>query len=197
MEKSLKAAALRVLADKLDFEYAKTIVPSITKQDWIALLKEAAEFFEPAESVPVEPINTNTPADVSMRPVLFTDGASRGNPGHAAAGVIIYLGSKVFADISEYLGMLTNNQAEYKALISGLKKVIELGFKEVSIRSDSQLMVRQIEGLYKVKDNKLKPLYSEVMKLLKNFTAFDIEHIERGRNKEADALANVALDALK
>lgn len=128
--------------------------------------------------------------------ILNVDGASRGNPGPAAIGVTLKDENGVLlAEISEKIGQTTNNQAEYRALIAGLKQCKILGAKEVFVRSDSELMVRQVLGIYRVKKEELKPLHAEVCKLAGSFTVFKINNIPREQNKEADKLANKALDS--
>lgn len=125
------------------------------------------------------------------------DGASRGNPGPAAIGVTLKDESGLLvAEISEKIGHTTNNQAEYRALIAGLKQCKILGAKEVIVRSDSELMVRQVLGIYRVKKEELKPLHEEVRKLAGAFSVFKIGNILREQNKEADKLANKALDSI-
>ncbi len=127
--------------------------------------------------------------------ILNVDGASRGNPGSAAIGVTLKDEKNVLvAEISEKIGETTNNQAEYRAIIAGLKKAKALGAKEVLVRSDSELMVRQVLGIYRVKKEELKPLHEEVRRLAGSFTAFQIRNIPREQNREADKLANLALD---
>ncbi|MBI3540583.1 MAG: ribonuclease HI family protein [Deltaproteobacteria bacterium] len=127
--------------------------------------------------------------------ILYTDGAARGNPGPASAGAFICTpAGDMVAEISEYLGETTNNVAEYQALLAGLKRLIELGADEVEIRADSELMVRQMEGRYRVKHPNLKPLYQEALTLLKKIPRYSIKHVRREENKEADRLANRALD---
>ncbi|HEX5038434.1 MAG TPA: ribonuclease HI family protein [bacterium] len=126
---------------------------------------------------------------------LYTDGAARGNPGPAGAGAFICTGDgKTVAEIAEYLGETTNNVAEYKGLIYGLEKLIELGAKDVEIRADSELMVRQLNGQYKVKHPNLIPLYREALDLLRKIPSFKIMHIRREQNAEADRLSNEAID---
>lgn len=128
--------------------------------------------------------------------ILHTDGASRGNPGQAAIGVTIKDESgALLATVSERLGVTTNNQAEYRAVIAGLEKALKLGAKKVTLYSDSELVVRQIGGRYKVKNAALFPLYQEVMKLIGKLESFKAVNVLRGDNAEADALANQALDA--
>lgn len=126
---------------------------------------------------------------------LNVDGASRGNPGPAAIGVTVKdENNRLLASISETIGNTTNNQAEYRALIAGLEKAINLGAKEVVVNSDSELLVKQLQGHYRVKNAELKSLYSEVVKLAYSLARFRIAAIPRELNREADKLANMALD---
>lgn len=131
-----------------------------------------------------------------MKVTIHTDGASRGNPGEAGLGVLIVdeAGQKL-AEISEYLGQTTNNVAEYKALIRGLEEAKKLGATEVDVYTDSQLMARQISGEYKVKNQGLIPLYQEAKRLLSQFASGKVTHVPRELNKEADKLANWAIDS--
>ncbi len=126
---------------------------------------------------------------------IFTDGAARGNPGPAAIGVVIKdeKGNTVAA-ISRCLGNTTNNQAEYRGIIAALEKAVSLGARQVMVYSDSELMVKQINGQYRIKNAALQPLHAEVVKLTGRLENFKISHIRREQNKEADALANKALD---
>ncbi|NLZ74622.1 ribonuclease HI family protein [Candidatus Falkowbacteria bacterium] len=127
--------------------------------------------------------------------IIFTDGGARGNPGPAGIGAVIYNEDKVLvAEISEYLGETTNNQAEYKALIAALKKVITLGAIEVECYLDSELVVKQLNREYKIKNKELAPLFLEIHNLSLNFKKISFIHIPRERNKEADKLANEAMD---
>lgn len=128
------------------------------------------------------------------RLVLFIDGASRGNPGRAAAGVcVMNEEGKKISEMSRYLGHRTNNEAEYWALILGLKEARRLGGDVLRIFTDSELVERQIKGIYRVKDLNLKILHKTVMEVLKTFSSFEIESIPREENKEADRLANQAI----
>lgn len=199
MNDRYKAAALSLLAREMDLARAMELQPGMSPEEWRSLLREAASLFlergaaGAGEQLP-GPEVTLPEAPAGLRPVLMTDGASRGNPGPAAAGGILRLGKEVVGRISQPLGIKTNNQAEYEALLLGLELVRRLGFKEVSIRSDSQLLVRQLEGRYKVRDPKLKPLFQRAASALKALSGHDIVHIRRELNREADALANKALD---
>jgi len=126
---------------------------------------------------------------------IFTDGGARGNPGPAGIGAILYNeAGEVLAKISEYLGVSTNNQAEYKALISALKKAQELKAEEVICYLDSELVVCQLNREYKVKNKDLAPLFLEIHNLSLSFKKIIYTHIPRERNKEADKLANEAMD---
>ena len=126
---------------------------------------------------------------------IHFDGGSRGNPGEAGYGV--YVQDQGGADVARlygYLGVATNNVAEYQGLIHGLRFALEQGAKRVHVYSDSELVVRQIEGRYRVKNEGLLPLYREACTLLGRFTRWTIAHVPRAQNKEADKLANRALD---
>jgi ribonuclease HI len=127
---------------------------------------------------------------------IYTDGAARGNPGPAAIGVIIKDETgKTIASISCRLGSTTNNQAEYRAIIAALEKALALGARQAVLKSDSELAVKQINGLYKIKNTALRPLYQEVVRLIGSLESFSISYIPRSRNAAADALANKALDS--
>ncbi|KAF0145413.1 MAG: ribonuclease HI [Nitrospirae bacterium] len=124
--------------------------------------------------------------------VLYCDGASSGNPGKSGIGAVLTFGGKTY-EISENIGIATNNIAEYTALIKGLSKAISLKIETLSIFLDSELLVRQIEGSYKVKNEKLKELYLDVISQLRAFKGYSIRHIPREQNKKADALARKAV----
>lgn len=126
--------------------------------------------------------------------VIHTDGVSRGNPGLAAIGATLKdERGQLIASISRRIGWATNNQAEYKAIIAALETAIGLGVRQVELNSDSELVVRQINGQYRVKKEALKLLYQRVKELQGRLEGFTIRHIPRQQNKEADRLANRAL----
>jgi ribonuclease HI len=129
-----------------------------------------------------------------MELTIYTDGASRNNPGEAGAGVCILQDGKPIEQIARYLGMTTNNIAEYSAAIIGLEYAVKLGAGKVKLRADSELLVKQVNGLYKVKNEGLKPLHARVKELIAKIACVEVEYIPRERNKEADALANKAID---
>jgi len=125
---------------------------------------------------------------------IYIDGASRGNPGESGAGIVIKdRQGKIFKRLRQYLGRATNNQAEYRALLLALKASRELG-QSIKIFSDSELLVKQLKGSYRVKSKGLKPYFDEVRNLLKGFSSWEIAHIPREQNREADALANEAIN---
>lgn len=126
--------------------------------------------------------------------IIYTDGASSGNPGPASIGVVIKDGQgRVISRISRRIGHATNNQAEYRAVIAALEEASRLGAGEVEIRSDSELVVKQLKGRYRVKKATLRPLYQKVVQLTGSLEAFTITHIPREQNAQADRLAHLAL----
>ena len=127
--------------------------------------------------------------------IAYTDGAARGNPGPAGAGVYIVDQHDILVDEAiAYLGEVTNNIAEYRALLLALDKLESLQASQIIIRSDSELMVRQLNGEYRVKNEGLRPLFQEAKARLRGFDSVTIEHVRREQNKEADRLANQAID---
>jgi len=126
---------------------------------------------------------------------IFTDGAARGNPGEGGFGVIIKdPDGNIMEGIGGYLGITTNNYAEYSALIAALKSSMKYNPDRIEIYSDSQLLVRQLNGLYRVKSKSLLPLYNEARDLISSIGNVIIFYIPREKNREADALANKAVD---
>ena len=128
--------------------------------------------------------------------IANVDGASRGNPGPASYAVVIRdPEGKVILELGKHIGRETNNVAEYYALLAALDYAVGHGILSLRIRSDSELLVRQMQGRYKVKSPDLKPLYEQALKLSRRLKYFAIEHVRRELNRDADALANVALDS--
>jgi ribonuclease HI len=131
-----------------------------------------------------------------MNLIIFTDGGARGNPGPAGIGVVIQDDkNKTLAEHKQYIGEATNNVAEYKALILALEKATALGAEHLEIKMDSELVVRQMQGRYKIKEPTLQLLAEQVVKLKNNFKLINFKHIRRELNKEADKLVNSAIDA--
>ncbi len=126
---------------------------------------------------------------------IYTDGGSRGNPGPSGIGVVILDSyKKKIKEIFSYIGEATNNIAEYSAMIAALEAAIELKASELIIHTDSELMVKQLNGEYKVKDPNMKMLFDKSLNLLKRLESFEIKHIERSKNKDADKLVNKAIN---
>ena len=126
---------------------------------------------------------------------LMIDGAARGNPGKAGCGAVIFdEHDAVVKELSRFLGRATNNVAEYEALLMGLEVLLELGAQKIVVQSDSELLVRQLNGRYRVKDEKLKVLFQRAMMLLHQFDSYRILHVRREMNKLADRLANQGID---
>ena len=129
-----------------------------------------------------------------MRYQLYCDGASRSNPGDASIGISILLDGKEVHTISKKIGIATNNEAEYQALIDGLNYCVDNSIKEIQVFLDSNLVVEQVNKNFKVKAGNLKVLNSKVDDLIQEFNFIEISHVYREENKRADQLANMALD---
>jgi ribonuclease HI len=128
--------------------------------------------------------------------MIYTDGGSRKNPGEAGCGIVIYDDDKKICEISKYLGIKTNNEAEYSGVVLALEKMHSKNLKEAILYSDSQLLVKQLNGEYKVKAEKIIPLNRKVKMLLQDLKV-TFEWVRREQNKEADELANIAMDTKK
>lgn len=130
------------------------------------------------------------------RLLIHTDGAARGNPGPAGLGAVLQDAEtgQVVAELARYLGEQTNNVAEWTAVEDALEEALRQGARQVDLRTDSQLVARQIAGRYRVKHPNLKPLYARVMALLGQFDAYTVGHVPRELNGHADRLSNVAID---
>lgn len=180
-----------------DRELLKAIYGSI---DWRDLYKshpdvKRAEVDDLFARLAPTLIGASKPADAPVEGlILYTDGGSSGNPGPAGTGMALCLpdGTELEA-WGSFIGRATNNVAEYRAMIAGLERAIELQAGAIEIRSDSELMVKQIKGQYKVKNAALAGLHAQALELLKRFGGWTIRHIPRERNKRADALARSAI----
>jgi len=129
---------------------------------------------------------------------IYTDGGSRGNPGPAGAGGVIKSPlDSTLIELSEFLGIQTNNYAEYTAMLLTLKRAIELGIDKLEAFTDSKLIVEQLNGNWQVKSETLKPIYDEIQDLLPNFKTITFAHIPRKLNAHADSLANKAMDTFE
>jgi len=125
---------------------------------------------------------------------IFTDGGARGNPGPAGIGVVIWDGNNLVGRHKKYIGVATNNQAEYKAVILALEEAKKIGALELEFFLDSELVVKQLRQEYKVKDKELAPLFVQAWNLGFSFKKITYTHIPREKNKEADKLVNEAID---
>jgi len=125
---------------------------------------------------------------------LFTDGGSRGNPGPSAIGAVLYDEDKEIDSVAEYIGEGTNNQAEYQALIAGLNLALKRNIKELDCYLDSELVVKQLNREYKVKDKELAKIFVKIWNLSLQFKKITFTHVRREKNKRADELVNQALD---
>ena len=133
-----------------------------------------------------------------MKVVVHVDGGARGNPGPAAAAAVVSTtDGDVLDEAHELLGVVTNNVAEYRGLLLGLRRARELGADEVEVVNDSELVARQINGQYTVKHPDMKPLYAEAKKALEGFARWRMRSVPRAQNADADALVNQALDAAR
>jgi ribonuclease HI len=130
--------------------------------------------------------------------LVYADGASRGNPGPASIGAVVYdVSGREAHTVSRRIGRATNNEAEYQAAIAGLESALALGGGEVELRMDSELIIRQLQFRYRVRNQRLKPLFNRITELRRQFTDFALMHVPRTENRRADQLANLALDRLE
>jgi len=130
-----------------------------------------------------------------VKVISFSDGAARGNPGHAGiGGIVLDRDLNTLVTVSEYVGERTNNVSEYLAFIVTLERAMELNPSHLDLRLDSELLVRQLKGVYKVKNQGLAPLYKRSIELLSKCNEYELSHVPREDNREADQLANEAID---
>jgi len=131
-----------------------------------------------------------------VKVTIFADGGSRGNPGPAASGAVLTdEQGDVLREVGTFLGVTTNNVAEWTGLITGLEAALDLGATDVTVRLDSELVVKQLSGQYRVKHPGLVPLHAKAKTLLRRFERTDVGHVPRKQNAAADALVNQTLDA--
>jgi len=188
---------LALIHKSIDVEKLKEQDKTITKKRVDKLFQNVENYMkkeDPANSDKKRTDASNINKEMDLI-VVNVDGASRGNPGEAGIGVAIFdKDTNLINGACDYLGVATNNVAEYRALILGVKLSIEYKAKRTLFKSDSELMVKQIKGEYKVKNTQLKLLFAEVKDLLKNLPNWKIMHVPREENKEADLLANKGVD---
>lgn len=192
------AELLRTLARGLRDEALRAAVPDAEPFDVRSALLEAADALAPVRAVPAAaaPSSDDKPSEpLGTAAIAYADGASRGNPGEAGAGALLCDSTGAArVELREYIGRATNNVAEYRALILALREACERGVRHLRVRMDSELVVKQMTGVYRVKHPDLKPLAAEAAALVRRFERFKIEHIPRAKNAEADRLANEAVE---
>ncbi|MEE9200758.1 MAG: ribonuclease HI family protein [Candidatus Brocadiales bacterium] len=187
MEKISDQELLELIRKAIDPDSIASGDPRVTRK----MLKE---FFDRMGAA-VGPKQDSGKKKVGGRVLIYTDGASRGNPGRAGIGVVIYDGEhNVLDEIAEYIGEATNNVAEYRALIRGLERALEYPPVKVEVFCDSELVVKQMNGQYKVKAPSILPLHREARKLIGRLPEWRLQYIPREENIQADALANKAID---
>jgi ribonuclease HI len=206
---------LLAIAEHETLERTCAAVPGLTQEGARKLLRGAARALL-QERLPLAPLpsappraareapakaagarkKTSAPArDTKHLLFVYSDGAARGNPGPAGAGAVITdAAGRVLARLGRFLGHQTNNVAEYQGLLLGLRHAQELGAREVEVRADSELMIRQLQGRYQVRNPALKPLHAEAMRLLRGFDQVELKHIPREENALADEMSNRAID---
>ncbi|MCL7487182.1 MAG: ribonuclease HI family protein [Desulfobulbaceae bacterium] len=190
---------LQILAQRLPEKVLQELLPSVEPEAVRRLLGRLAAA-APSGGYPLQ--QTLFRGTESAQPdtacSLYTDGAARGNPGEAGAGAVLIAADGAELGVrSLYLGQSTNNAAEYQALIAGLELAAQFDCRALHIFLDSELIVRQIEGSYKVKNEQLKPLFDRVKSQLAQLDKWDIRHIPRQENARADELANRGIDDRK
>ncbi|MHB1844036.1 MAG: ribonuclease HI family protein [Deltaproteobacteria bacterium] len=193
---------LLAAADEEHFERTLARFPGLEREAIAAALRSAAERLPAAAShrSPPAPDGAEPPESRGEASPLrclriFSDGAARGNPGPAGAGAVLSTpAGAIVARLGRYLGTQTNNVAEYEGLLLGLREARRLGAREVAVFADSELLVRQLLGVYRVKHPRLKPLFEEARALLLGFAKHEVKHIRRELNGDADEMSNRAID---
>jgi len=188
---------LHRLAEQLDDDVLRRIFPGQHPAGLRRMISGTRTKHEnsAADAAPPEPARMPARTAHTGRCRLFTDGASRGNPGQAGAGAVLLTDSgEELVARSAYLGTCTNNVAEYKALLIGLEEALRHGCTELTVALDSELIVRQIQGRYKVKSEGLLPLFQQVREQLARFGRWSVIHVPRAQNARADQLANQGID---
>ena len=188
---------LELLGERLPTELLRAEFPDLTRKDVRSIFQDVVEHLRCCEewADSVADNQQDGPGAGMMTVSLYCDGASRGNPGPSGAGVVLLdeKGEQIF-ELSRYLDNGTNNEAEYRALLRGLEAAADLGVKRVEIFLDSELVVRQLNGRYKVRNPRLQSLFDQAMSRLQRFDDYAIFHVGRELNQQADRLANEAID---
>jgi ribonuclease HI len=196
---------LRTIAAEVPLERAAAKL-GIPAERVAALLEEAASALQwriPAKATRavqpelpkvVPPAPAVEPGTLT-RVVVYSDGAARGNPGPAGAGAVVKsTDGAIVARLGKFLGVQTNNVAEYQGVLLGLTKALQLGAREVAVRADSLLVINQLKGEWKIKNEGLRPLYDDAKQLLRRFDRVVLQHVPREQNSDADEMSNRAID---
>ena len=188
---------LELLGERLSPAMLRGEFPNLTRKDVRSLFQAIAEHIRCCEEWADSAADSREggPGTRMMSVSLYCDGASRGNPGPSGAGVVLLdeKGKQIF-ELSRYLDNGTNNEAEYRALVRGLEAAADLGVKRIEIFLDSELVVRQLSGKYKVRNARLRSLFDQAVSILQQFDDYAIFHVGRELNQQADRLANEAID---
>jgi ribonuclease HI len=185
-----EADILRHVAREEPLSITLKAFPGLTRERLTRLLEKMAE------STARSPARINTSESSTPWKVrVYSDGAARGNPGPSGAGAVLVDASGQEVDrLGKYLGIQTNNYAEYMGLLLGLKRARDLGIREVEVFADSELMIRQLGGRYQVRSPTLRPLYQEALRVLNDFSRVKLVHVPRKMNAAADEMSNRAID---
>ena len=184
----MKSSIERLLRD---ISQSNTIQQELVRLGWEASELEAILPASPKSNS----AGDSAPDEAQPSVVLYTDGACRGNPGPSSAGWVIEdPHGRVISQAGVFLGTGTNNEAEYSAAILGLEAAFQRGAKELVLRADSELMIKQLKGIYRVKNERLKPLFKKLQSIIAKFQSVELEHVKRHLNQAADRQANLALD---
>jgi ribonuclease HI len=196
LDRESLSRALELLGQSLPVELLRAELPGLTREDILQLFHTLAQHVRACSEWPDITICRQALDDsYEASALMYCDGASRGNPGPSGAGVLILdQHDRQILELSSFLETATNNQAEYLALISGLKAAEDIGIKRLQIFLDSELVVKQVLGEYRVRNPRLLPLFREVMARLQQFDDYAIVHVSREFNQQADKLANDAID---
>ncbi len=188
---------LELLGERLPTELLRAEFPDLTRKDVRSLFQAVAEHLRCCEEWADSAADSQEggPGTRMMSVSLYCDGASRGNPGPSGAGVVL-LDEKgeQFFELSRYLDNGTNNEAEYRALVRGLEAAADLDVKQIEIFLDSELVVKQLSGEYRVRNPRLRSLFDQAVTRLQQFDDYAIFHVGRELNQQADRLANEAID---
>lgn len=182
---------LRYMAREEPLALTLKAYPGMTRERLARILERSAALADDH----VKPGGAHDPVTALPRVRVYSDGAARGNPGPSGAGAVLVEPSGQVVDrLGKFLGVQTNNYAEYMGLLLGLKRAKELGVQEVEVFADSELMIRQLGGRYQVKSHSLRPLYEEALRLLNDFSRVKLVYVPREMNAAADEMSNRAID---